>query len=245
MISNTLPSRGQPKAMLIDLDDTIITDDAVSEETWQVVCRHFAPLVGVASAGTLYDAIKNVAQDYWGNPENHRKGRLNLEATRRELVRSALREIGLPNDTIADQIADTYSAKKEAAITPVPGAIEALQSLRTSGLRLALITNGGADLQRRKIVKFGLEAIFDFILIEGEFGAGKPHPSVYNTAMGRLNVTSLETWMVGDNLEHDIAGAQRLGIYSIWIDWRGLGLPLSSAVRPDRIVRNLTQLVDR
>ena len=36
---------------------------------------------------------------------------------------------------------------------------------------------------------------------------------------------------------------QRLGIYSIWIDVHGDGLPEGSAVKPDRIIRSLTELV--
>jgi putative hydrolase of the HAD superfamily len=107
-----------------------------------------------------------------------------------------------------------------------------------------LVTNGGADFQHRKISRFGLDAIFDFVLIEGEFGAGKPHPSVFSTAMRKLNVGSSETWMVGDDLERDIDGAQRLGIHSIWVDWRLAGLPPSSIVQPDRIVQSITQLAE-
>ena len=239
---NAYVSHGPPKALLVDLDDTIVTDDAVSEITWRAVCRRFAPLVGNISANTLHAIIRNVAKRYWGDEENHRKGRLSLATTRRELVRLALREVGLSDDRLADKISDTYTAEKELAVTLIPGAVKTLRSFKDIGVRLALVTNGGADAQRRKIAKFGLNSIFDFILIEGEFGIGKPHASVFTTAMGKLCVVASETWMVGDDLERDIAGAQGLGIYSIWVDWRGSGLPVSSVIQPDRIVGNLTQL---
>jgi len=235
-------SRGLPKAMLLDLDDTIVTDNAISEETWRTGCRRFVPFLGGISADTLCAGIKNVAEGYWRDHENHRQGRLNLKATRREIVRSALRKMGLNDDKLAGEISDMYTAEKELAVAPIPGAIETLRSFKDIGLRLALITNGGADVQRRKISKFGLESIFDFVLIEGEFGMGKPHDSVYTTAMGKLNVVASETWMVGDDLERDIAGAQRLGIYSIWVDWRGTGLPLYSVVQPNHIINSLEQL---
>ena len=94
----------------------------------------------------------------------------------------------------------------------------------------------------REIFWQRLDAIFDFVFIEGEFGVGKPHPSVFTTAMAKLNVAASDTWMVGDDLERDIAGAQRLGIYSIWVDWREAGLPQSSMVLPDHIVRSITHL---
>jgi putative hydrolase of the HAD superfamily len=49
--------------------------------------------------------------------------------------------------------------------------------------------------------------------------------------------------MVGDNLEWEVAAPQRLGIFSIWMDGRRQGLPESTAVRPDRIINALPELM--
>ncbi|MFC1909083.1 HAD family hydrolase, partial [Chloroflexota bacterium] len=170
----------------MDLDDTIVTDDAVSEKTWRAVCRRFAPSMENTSPDTLYEIIRNVAKQFWKDQENHRKGRLSLAATRRKLVRLAIREIGFSDDRLADRIADTYTVEKELTVAPIPGAIEALRLLKAGDIRLALVTNGGSDVQRRKIAKFGLDSFFDFILIEGEFGLGKPHPDVFTKAIAEL-----------------------------------------------------------
>ncbi|MFC1964009.1 HAD family hydrolase [Chloroflexota bacterium] len=226
----------------MDLDDTIVTDDAVGEKIWRAVCRRFAPSMENTSPDTLYEIIRKVAKQYWKDQENHRKGRLSLAATRRQLVRLAICEIGFLDYRLADRIADTYTAEKELAVAPVPGSLEALRLLKAGGIRLALVTNGGSDVQRGKIAKFGLDSFFDFILIEGEFGLGKPHPDVFAKAMTELKLEPSETWMVGDDLERDIAGAQRMGIYGIWIDWRESGLPSNSSVYPHFIVRDLKQL---
>ena len=48
--------------------------------------------------------------------------------------------------------------------------------------------------------------------------------------------------MVGDNLFADVGGAQAVGIYGIWIDWRGNGLPDNAPAIPDRIIRSILQL---
>ena len=61
--------------------------------------------------------------------------------------------------------------------------------------------------------------------------------------MERLGVGPEDTWMIGDNLEWEIEAPQRLGIYSIWIDIHGDGLPEGTHVKPDRIIRSLTELV--
>jgi putative hydrolase of the HAD superfamily len=101
-----------------------------------------------------------------------------------------------------------------------------------------------ADSQRRKIERFGLAPFFDCIVIEGEFGAGKPDGRVYAYALAQLGLQPEEVWMVGDNLEWDVAGPQRMGIKGIWVDLTGSGLPEDSAVRPDLIARSLAELAE-
>ena len=125
----------------------------------------------------------------------------------------------------------------------VPGAHDAIDALKAHGVNLALVTNGAAIDQRAKIERFGLAHRFDHIQIEGEHGFGKPEERAYLRAMQALGVAAPETWMVGDNLEWEVVAPQRLGIYAIWIDVHGDGLPAGSTVRPDRIIRSLPELL--
>ncbi len=55
-----------------------------------------------------------------------------------------------------------------------PDAHATLDRLKELGVKLALITNGAAEPQRAKVVRFALEHRFDHIQIEGEHGFGKP-----------------------------------------------------------------------
>jgi putative hydrolase of the HAD superfamily len=112
------------------------------------------------------------------------------------------------------------------------------------GCRLALLTNGAADAQRRKISRFGLASLFDVILVEGEVGFGKPDERIYRLALRELNVDPQNAWMVGDNLEWDVAAPQKLGLFTVWIDRHGKGLPAERGIRPDRIMKALSELRD-
>jgi len=58
-----------------------------------------------------------------------------------------------------------------------------------------------------------------------------------------LGVGPHETWMVGDNPEWEIVAPQRLGIYAIWHDGYGVGLPHDSPIHPDRIIRRSPELL--
>ena len=61
--------------------------------------------------------------------------------------------------------------------------------------------------------------------------------------LAALDVEASDTWMVGDNLEWEVVAPQRLGIHAIWHDVAGEGLPEGSAVRPDRVIRSLHELL--
>ena len=106
-----------------------------------------------------------------------------------------------------------------------PGAHDAIDELKARGVKLALVTNGAAGAQRAKVERFALSDRFDHIQIEGEHGFGKPEERAYLHAMQALGVTASDTWMIGDNLEWEVVAPQRLGIYAIWIDVHGDGLP--------------------
>ena len=84
----------------------------------------------------------------------------------------------IDHPALANEIADAYTSEREETVEPFPGAIDTLHYLKDQGICLALITNGNAEGQRRKVDKFGLGSIFDYILIEGEFGVGKPDEQV-------------------------------------------------------------------
>ena len=142
------------------------------------------------------------------------------------------------------ELSATYSTRRERSATPSPGAVDTLRHLRGEGVRLALVTNGNADRQRRKVETHGLGPLFDYVLIEGEFGLGKPDERVYRYALSRTGTPPGETRMVGDNLEWEVVAPQRLGMAGIWVDAAGAGLPESSEVTPDRIIRSMPELLE-
>ena len=58
------------------------------------------------------------------------------------------------------------------------------------GTSLGLLTNGSAEMQRAKIVRFALETYFDWIQIEGEQGFGKPEPRAFRHARAGYGIAA-------------------------------------------------------
>jgi putative hydrolase of the HAD superfamily len=231
-----------PRAVLLDLDDTILDDSGSVSLCWLEACRVHVPEKGKLDPVSVFEAIERVREWYWSDPQRHRAGRLDLAAARREVVQIALEEIGVDDPRLVDRIGGEYHALRDTGLQPFADSVGTVRWLRDSGCRLALVTNGAAKMQRGKVDRFNLADLFDVILIEGELGFGKPDPRVYTKALEALDVPARDAWMVGDNLEWDVAEPQRQGIYGIWIDVRGSGLPPGHPVRPDRIIRRLSEL---
>jgi putative hydrolase of the HAD superfamily len=232
-----------PQAIIFDLDDTIIDDSSSVEPAWRSVCEEAAKQVQGLDADALLAALVPARRRFWSDPDRHREGRLDLREATRRIVDDALRSLGFDLPALAKNTAHRYRDLREAAARPFPKAVETLEGLRAMGVRLGLITNGSGAGQRAKIERFDLARHFDHILIEGEFGCGKPDQRVYLTTMSSLGSQPEQTWSVGDRLEWDIAVPQRLGLHTVWVDVSGAGVPVGATVRPDRIIRSIAELL--
>jgi putative hydrolase of the HAD superfamily len=232
-----------PKGIVFDLDDTIIAFDAVANPTWQRLCDIYARQLTLGDPTHLYNAIQEVRTWYWSDPARHKRARHNLVQLRRDIVQRAFETLKIENLALAHDLADTYAAEREALICFFPQAEETLQCLCDHHVVLALITNGAAQQQRRKVQRFGLERFFTTILIEGEVGYGKPEEAIYLRALETLDLAPDAVWSVGDHLEWDVSVPQQLGMFGIWHDVRAQGLPPTSPVIPDRIITSIAELM--
>jgi putative hydrolase of the HAD superfamily len=193
-------------------------------------------------AAVLVAAIAETRRWFWDDPARHRQERVNMLGAWQHIVEFALERLGQAAPGLAAAVARDYAARRRAAMRLFPDALACLTELRRRGVPLALVTNGDAGQQRDKIERHDLARFFDAILIEGEFGAGKPDEAVYRHALQALGTTPSEALMVGDHLEFDVGAPQRLGLTGVWMDRGGLGLPQGSAVQPHRIIRSLEEL---
>jgi putative hydrolase of the HAD superfamily len=237
-----------PTAILFDLDDTILSAYSRPELAWQVMAEEFADALGPIDSATFVRAVLQQSVAFWADPAGHKHWRMRIDEARQRIVATTFDQLSCEHGVVLRQadglrMATRFNAYREEVMCPFPGACETVDALKQRGVRLALVTNGPGPQQRAKVQRFELAHRFDHIQIEGEHGFGKPEERAYLHAMQALGVRPEETWMVGDNLEWEVAAPQRLGIYGIWHDVLGQGLPPGSAVRPDRIIRSLTELL--
>ena len=232
------------RAVLFDLDDTLLDYSGAVERCWADACTTIGSLEGIEPE-TLVPAIEATRRWFWSDPDRHARERVRMLDAWTKIAAGALESIGRPSPAVARAIAEDFAGRRRAAMQLFPDALPCLTALRTGGARLGLVTNGDPAMQHEKIARFALGGLFDVVLIEGEFGKGKPDPGVYHHVLGALDVPALEATMVGDNLDWDVAGAQRVGIRGVWIDRATRGLPAGHPVRPDRVIGSLAELCAR
>ncbi len=233
-----------PDFLFIDLDDTILDYTASGERCWERVCASFAPRLDNISPEQLRAAIKQNGNWFWSDPERHQKWRLDLKAGRRLVLARTFDQLQIDDREISEEIADSFTTWREEMVQLLPGAVETLQALQKRGVHMGLITNGNAEFQRPKIRRFELEQYFDFILVESEFGVGKPDKRVFKHGLDCFGISPAQVWMIGDDLEFDMRPAQELGIGTVWVNHANESLPADGSIQPTRIICSLAELIE-
>jgi putative hydrolase of the HAD superfamily len=227
-------------AILFDLDDTLVPDEAAFEEAALATARS----LGVSDG--LGDAVRRHAREAWRAGPHWGWFRLigtssweglwapaggsgpRIEAIREWLTAvyrpgawgAALTEVGA-DPALADRAALDFTEMRADCCVAYPDVVPALQRVRAAGLRTAVVTNGMSDLQWLKLDRAGLAPHFDAFVASSAVGIGKPDPRIFEVTLDRLGSSAAAAWMVGDNPDRDVAGAQAAGIRSVWLDRRG------------------------
>jgi len=119
-------------------------------------------------------------------------------------------------------------------------AIPTLQKLTSTGHRLGLVSNAGDDKDVKTLARrFKIEGFFDFILTSAACSFRKPHPRIFELALAHWGCLPEEAAMVGDTLDADILGAQRMGMFTIWLL---NGKAASPSIQPDAAISRLSEI---
>lgn len=101
-----------------------------------------------------------------------------------------------------------------------PDALQTLAALKTRGYTPGVVTNrhyGGRpfldDLAQMGLLEFFAPT---HLAISADLGYRKPHPAIFWHALNGIGVAPAQAAMVGDSLEADVYGAQRLGLFTVW-----------------------------
>jgi FMN phosphatase YigB (HAD superfamily) len=122
-----------------------------------------------------------------------------------------------------------------------------LEALRDRGIYRGVVSNADDDFLGPILERHGLAALVDDWTSSEEADSCKPDPEIYRWALRKAGCAAAEVLFVGDSLQHDIAGADAVGMRTALV---ANGLPaaplsdgLDAPARPDFELRTLTELL--
>jgi len=222
------------RAVLFDVDFTLIYPGPMFRgEGYQAFCARYGMDVdaskfaeAVASAAPLLDAAEDAPYNaeifiaYTSHIIEHMGGRgPNVDACSREIY----------TEWAACQHFELYDE--------VP---DVLRRLAAGGLRLGLISNTQRCLTSFQS-HFELQGLITATVSSFEHGYMKPHPSIFSTALERLEAKPDEAVMVGDSIRQDIEGALRAGMRAVLVH-RGETPPRRAGELGVPVIRSLAEL---
>jgi putative hydrolase of the HAD superfamily len=252
--------------LLLDLDDTLVVDDADVLGALYATCAEAAGSAdpdalfrgvwrrawasrsgGVAAAAERLGigAVECLIADFDGCHASLEPLRRRAPELRRSIWRDALVEAGAGSD--GDELAETLSERlrshRRSRYTLRPGAAELLDAA-ASRFRLALVSNGAPDLQAEKLVRTGIGPRFEAVVVSGVEGVRKPDPCAFALALDRLGATPAEALVVGDDATDDGEGARAAGIDCVLVRRDDVEPPDPSRPTLDDVRKRLLELAD-
>ncbi len=218
------------KAVLFDMDQTLIDWDQVVEPWEMYIQRHLKSVYDYVNKevypftdADLDDFVKAYIEtltNAW------REGVITLRPPHVEHVLvNTLYACGVPEAKLdpaaKTQIFQVYAEhwQMPTGERVYPDVLEVLPELAQHDIELGIITNASHPMSHRDR-ELELTGIFDHFprcrLSAADVGWLKPHQTIFEAALNLLGIDGTEAVFVGDNLHADVGGAQGVGMRGVW-----------------------------
>ncbi|WP_371581794.1 HAD family hydrolase [Streptomyces sp. NBC_01314] len=206
--------------LLLDLDNTLIDRDAAFRDaTAAFLSAQGLPDTDLAWVTTV---------DAGGRTPRHEVSAALIHRYGSAVPHSAVRAL-----------LDTGAADR---VVLAPTTREALDRARTGGWTCVIVTNGRTVQQEAKIRNTGLDRLVQGWVVSEAVGSAKPEPGIFHAAAATVALPLPGAWVVGDSPPADIAGADALGLRSVWVAngraWH------EASYRPTHIAADITLAID-
>ena len=205
------------KAVFFDFDGTLADDGATIDQALDrasaVVCARWPGI----NASALASTYRKISDRAWSDYDRSLRPLASPEAMLTALWKHTLEHFGYHDTAVEHAAANTYWQLRLQNCTPYTDVLPLLAELGQS-FHLSLLTNGAPSMQRAKVQAAGIDSFFQHIFVGGEFAQGKPAALIFTAALQAAVCRPEEAVHIGDSLWHDVAGAQKSGIHTVWLN---------------------------
>ena len=226
-----------PKAVIFDTDNTLYPYDPAHKEASQAVEIKVEKQLGIKKEvfRSAFDEARKEIKIRLGDVASSHSRLLYMQKTIEKL------ELGTRILTTLD-LEQTYWRTFLNNSKLFPGVIDFIYLLKSKGIVTANITDLTAQIQFRKLVYFGLDELFDYVVTSEEAGRDKPDKRPFEVALEKLKIEPENIWMIGDNPHSDMVGAGNMGMIKIQKIHNGVKVIKTGAAKPDFSFRHYDDL---
>jgi putative hydrolase of the HAD superfamily len=250
-ISHVRQSHAQLRAVLFDIDDTLIDWSQRSQSNQNHRIMHLGRTYRYAldsgyrmnaPESTFYEIALGLFDQAWS------VGKQGAGAPHiGTILRQTFMQMGIPAKQIdLNALLRAYDWQAVEGVTLFPDVPDVLPVIRAAGLKTGLITNSGHPMWMRDIElsAYGLLEFFpDCRFSAADVGWLKPYPAIFETALNCLGVAPEEAVFVGDEPMADVVGAQSIGMRAVLRLKANLMHVSSVPVVPDGTIRTFHDLL--
>ncbi|TDE04489.1 YjjG family noncanonical pyrimidine nucleotidase [Flavobacterium hiemivividum] len=198
--------------VFFDLDHTLWDFDKNSEMTFERIFQRNHPEIEVKMFIEKYVPINQACWKlYQYDKITHEELRYNRLKDSFDAINYAV------SDEQIDSISNEYIHLLPDNNHLFDGTFEILDYLNKN-YKLHIITNGFADVQKRKIENSKLHDYFHTITNSEMAGVKKPNPIIFEYALDLAKAKKENSIMIGDSLDADVQGALDMGLDAIYFN---------------------------
>jgi putative hydrolase of the HAD superfamily len=242
------------KAVAFDLWETLITNSHEAsrvQEAARIIEVH--RLLTESHSAIDRESVADASRALWNRCYELYWSR-DLDIPTRRQIEHLLEELALELDDplLLERLESVYGEAIFAAPPdPMPHAVDVVRQLRSGGMQIGLISNTGrtpGSVLRRLLDQLGLGELIDVMLFSNEEGVCKPVDAIFGKLRDSLRCAAGEILFVGDNVDVDVYGAKRSGMWAIHFQPERKGTAFAPPIEreqrlePDGVITCLSQL---
>ena len=223
---------GKIKAVLLDVDNTILDFNVCAKESMKATFRDS----GLSYEEEMFPIFQEINGKLWEEIEKEQLKREDLYKIRWKLIFEALGIEG-QDPVRTDAVFRKYIAE---SAEPVCGAHELMQYLSQKYI-LCIASNASRARQKKRLTNAGMIQYVTHLFTSEEIGRPKPEKAFFDACLAALpSIKREEIIVIGDSLTADIKGGADSGMKTIWYNHNKEAIPEKPV--PDYTVNALPEI---
>ncbi len=150
--------------------------------------------------------------------DKYTKGLIRQEELKWKRMWLALLDYKIADEDLARKMSTDFTTILPNKTNLFPYTVEILTYLKNKKYCLHLITNGFEDLQTNKLKKSNINHFFEVMITSEASNSLKPNKEIFDFALQQTKATTLNSIMIGDNIDADIEGGINAGLDTIYVN---------------------------